>query len=99
MTNLTSGGNIPQLVALVQLGVLIPYCNLLDSKDWKTIVVVLDGLNNILNAAQKMGEVEKVALMIEELGGLDKIESLQTHENGSVYQKAMLMIDRYFSDV
>lgn len=98
ITNLTSGGTVPQLALLVQLGVLTPFCNLLESKDWKCVLVVLDGLSNILNAAEKMGEVDRVALVIEEVGGLDKLEALQAHENENVYQKAVHMIDTFFSE-
>ncbi|XP_076663446.1 karyopherin subunit alpha [Andrena cerasifolii] len=98
VTNLTTGGTVQQLAQLVQLGVLAPFCSLLDAKDWKTVVVVLDGLTNILNAAEKMGEAERVAIMIEEIGGLDKLEGLQHHETEQVYQKAMAMIDTFFSE-
>ncbi|XP_031826535.1 karyopherin subunit alpha [Nomia melanderi] len=98
VTNLTSGGSVQQLAQLVQLGVLVPFCNLLEAKDWKTVIVVLDGLNNILNAAEKMGEVDRVAIMIEEVRGLDKLEALQQHDVDQVYQKAMAMIDTFFSD-
>ncbi|CAG5106948.1 Similar to KPNA2: Importin subunit alpha-1 (Homo sapiens) [Cotesia congregata] len=98
VTNLTSGGTVEQLVILVQNGVLTPFCNLLDAKDYKTVMVVLDGLTNILNAADKMGQIESIAIMIEENGGLDKLEALQNHENEKVYQKAVAMIDAFFSE-
>ncbi|XP_046751623.1 importin subunit alpha isoform X2 [Diprion similis] len=98
VTNLTSGGSIQQLALLVQLGVLTPFCTLLEAKDWKTVLVVLDGLKNLLNAAQKMGEVDRVAILIEEVGGLDKLEALQHHENVQVYQQAMVLIDTFFSE-
>ncbi|XP_056633530.1 importin subunit alpha-5-like [Diorhabda carinulata] len=98
VTNFTSGGTISQLAKLVELGALKPLCNLLNSKDQKTVIVVLDGLNNILNAASKMGEVEKVAIMIEECGGIDGIEALQTHDNEKIYEKALNLIENYFSD-
>lgn len=98
VTNFTSGGTIPQLAKLVELGAIKPMCNLLNSKDFKTVSVVLDGLNNILTAAQKLGETEKVAILVEECGGLDLIESLQSHENEKIYEKALSIIENYFSE-
>lgn len=95
---MTSGGTVQQLAILVQMGVLAPFCNLLDAKDYKSVVVVLDGLTNILSAAEKMGEVERIAIMIEEVGGLDKLENLQHHENEQVYQKSMAIIDSFFAE-
>ncbi|KAF2879179.1 hypothetical protein ILUMI_26997 [Ignelater luminosus] len=98
ITNYTSGGTSEQIAKLVQMGAIKPMCNLLNSKDWKTVIVVLDGLTNILNAAQKAGEVERVAIMIEECGGLDLLEALQAHDNEQVYEKSLSMIENFFSE-
>jgi len=99
ITNLTSGGNVQQIAFIVQCGVLKPFCDLLESKDWKCVSIVLDGLHHILSAAEKLGETDRVALMVEEADGLDKLEALQAHENEQIYQKASSMIDAFFSEV
>merc|ERR1712168_1212828 len=98
VTNLTSGGSVQQIVHLCGEGVLKPFCDLLAAKDDKTVGVVLDGVSNILATAEKLSEVDKVAMMVEECGGLDKIEQLQAHENEVIYHKALSIIENFFPD-
>lgn len=96
ISNLTISGNKTQVAYLVQQGVIPPFCNLLSCKDTQVIQVVLDGLNNMLKMAGT--EVEAVAAIIEEYGGLDKIEALQNHENVEIYKLAYEIIEQYFND-
>lgn len=56
----------------------------------------MDGINNLLKLAGQ--ELETITSMIEECGGLDKIESLQNHENVEIYKLAYEIIEQYFSD-
>ncbi|GFR97834.1 importin subunit alpha, partial [Elysia marginata] len=97
VTNLTSGGTVEQISTLVGCGVIKPMCDLLESKDAKLLMVVLDGILNILDAADKVSQAEPICVIVEECQGLDKIEHLQSHENNQVYKKALDIIDKFFS--
>jgi len=98
ITNITSGGAIEHMVYLCQNGGIPAMCEMLSCRDWRTTLTVLDGLDNILKGAQEVGQQEKVAIAIEECGGVDKIEQLQSHDNNTVYTKAYMLIDQFFSD-
>lgn len=80
---------------LIQQNVIPPFCNLLTVKDAQVVQVVLDGLSNILKMAED--EAETIANLIEECGGLEKIEQLQNHENEDIYKLAYEIIDQFFS--
>ena len=69
-------------------------CGELAAKDDKTVLSVLDGIANILAT----DETDKVAMMVEEFGGLHRIKQLQSHENELIYLKALDIIEKFFPD-
>ena len=75
-----------------------PLCDLLVVNDTKIVMVILDALSNILEASQRTNNLDQVSMMIEECDGLDKIESLQQHENSDVYQLSLAIIEKYFAE-
>ncbi|XP_058013898.1 importin subunit alpha-8 [Ahaetulla prasina] len=97
VANITMGGTVQQVVSMIRAGVLKPLLNLLSIKDSNTLLVILDSLTSFFRTAEKLGETEKLALLIEELEGVEKIEALQTHENNLIYRTALALIEKYFS--
>ncbi|XP_013878949.1 importin subunit alpha-8 [Austrofundulus limnaeus] len=98
VTNFTCGGTAEQVVQLVQSGALEAILDLLQVNDAKVILIILEAINNIFTAAGKLGETKKLSLLIEELGGLERMELLQSHENDLVYQAAQNLIETFFSN-
>lgn len=89
---------------LVAQGSIKPLCDLLICPDPRIVTVCLEGLENIL----KVGEADKemglngginiYAQMIDDCEGLDKIENLQSHDNNDIYEKAIKILEKYWSD-
>lgn len=105
ITNATSGGSIEQVEYLVECGAIQALCGLLHVVDNKMIQVAMNGLENILKAGQVQtaqpgfeDSNNKYAAIVEECGGLDKIEYLQSHENPEIYQRAYNLIEKYFGN-
>jgi len=101
ISNATSGGTPKQIKYLVEQKCIKPLCDLLDAKDSRIITVALEGLENILRVgqeeAQKSGQpVSEYGQIIDQEGGLDKIEQLQNHQMNEIYEKAMKIIQKYF---
>lgn len=97
ITNLTSGGTIEQITYIANHGIVPILCNLLTVRDSKVTLVILDGLKNILDCGKKIDQLQAICDLIEECGGLDKIETLQQSENEKVYQAALHIIEEFFS--
>eukprot|EP01113_Clastostelium_recurvatum_P047510 TRINITY_DN848_c0_g1_i1.p1 TRINITY_DN848_c0_g1~~TRINITY_DN848_c0_g1_i1.p1 ORF type:complete len:535 (-),score=139.79 TRINITY_DN848_c0_g1_i1:316-1920(-) len=103
ISNATSGGTPEQICFLVAQGCLRPLCDLLVSSDARIITVALEGLENILKVGERqaqddpnMGGTNQFANMIEEVGGLDRIEDLQHHHNQEIYDKAVSIVETYY---
>ena len=93
---------VPQQVKyLVAQGCLKPLCDMLSGQDSKIVQVILDGIDNILSVGQE--EVHngsslenEYSIMLEDIGALDAIISLQNHAHEAVYFKSKSIIDKYY---
>lgn len=93
--NLTSHGTLKQINFLRHSRFLKPYTDLLESEDDDTVILVLEGLRKILDAA----ETDTFAEIVEDCGGLDKIRAIQCHENDIIMEMSMNMVEVYFVHV
>uniref|UniRef100_A0A8D2DPD7 Importin subunit alpha n=1 Tax=Sciurus vulgaris TaxID=55149 RepID=A0A8D2DPD7_SCIVU len=98
VANFATGATVDQLFVLVHSGVLGPLLHLLSVPDVRTVLIILDVLSYILQTAEKLGEKESLCLLIEELGGIDRIEALQLHENRQISQAALNIIEKHFGE-
>ena len=66
------------------------------------LAVALEGLENILSAGEKNFKTENgenyFAIVMETQGCIDDLEQLQQHPNHNIYQQALKIIYKYFSD-
>eukprot|EP00892_Ulva_mutabilis_P006136 jgi/Ulvmu1/3895/UM018_0116.1 len=102
ISNATSGGDPTQIQQLVQYGCIPPLCDLLRVMDPRVVQVALEGLKNILSAAEKLRSLpgsngENVyAVILEDAGGLDLLENLQNHSSDEISAKAVEILSTFF---
>ncbi|KAI3823014.1 hypothetical protein L1987_10617 [Smallanthus sonchifolius] len=82
-----------------------PMCNLLTSDDLHTVHVVLDALENILKSspttllggyACRTGSVNFHATLVTSFKGKENIESLLSHINEEIKEKAIFIVKGYW---
>ncbi|KAI3968641.1 hypothetical protein MKX01_028791 [Papaver californicum] len=103
ITNASSGAVPEQIRYLVEQGCITPLCDLLTCTDSRTAMICLKGLENILRVGESDNELGKnngdniYAEMIDDCGGLDKIEALQSHDNNDIYEMSVHILETYWS--
>ncbi|XP_072319477.1 importin subunit alpha-1-like [Eucyclogobius newberryi] len=97
ISNFTSGGTGEQVSYLIQCHALPMLVKHLSTKDSQITLIILESIVNILQMAEKTGESDKLHLIFEEVGGIDKLEELQNHSNEAVYLLSLNIITRFFS--
>ena len=82
-------------------GALNALTAILDCDDPKTLIVAMEGIKAFLAKGQESflnenGE-NTFANQLELCGGVDKIENLQMHHNHNVYEKAVKLLETFYS--
>jgi hypothetical protein len=79
-----------------QTGLIPLLCQNLEFYDVKTTLMVLDIIDNLLMAGERLGLGEDYRVLLDENDGVDLIASLQTHVNDDIYRRSVEIIDTYF---
>ena len=100
LSNSTAQATPEQIKALVEKGIFQAIGSVLESRDPRTLVVALEGINFILKCGQEhlLNEhgSNPMVVVAEQCGLVDKIEQLQLVKNQKVYEKAIEILEKYF---
>ncbi|KAG7215611.1 hypothetical protein INR49_022137 [Caranx melampygus] len=100
LSNITAG-NQQQVQAVIDAKLVPMIIHLLDKGDFGTQKEAAWAISNLTISGRKDqmadDEAETIANLIEECGGLEKVEQLQNHENEDIYKLAYEIIDQFFS--
>jgi importin subunit alpha-1 len=92
--NIAAGGNDSHVVSIVFFGAIEGLCENLGGPDTDIILTVLNTLENILKVGERQGKAYDC--LVDEAGGVEKIENLQQHRCDAIYMKSRLIIEKYF---
>jgi hypothetical protein len=95
IANIASSGTPAHTQQLAAEGAVAPLCEMLGMGDARVVKVVLEALEMMLQLDAANGSNE-FTVHIDEVGGLDKIEALQQHENTDIYEMAVRLIETYY---
>ncbi|GAU12521.1 hypothetical protein TSUD_182340 [Trifolium subterraneum] len=101
LSNATFNATDEQIKYMVNLDYIKPLCDFLVCSDSRIVTACLKGLENIL----KVGEAEKssgntryanlYAQMIDDVGGLENIKNLMSHDDTKISEKAVKIIKSF----
>lgn len=97
ISNLATGGKAPHLSMLVEAGTIKHICDLLDAGDTRVTTIAMEALEALLKTLAGSKKYN-IVQMIDEADGINRIEQLQEHSSNAIYQKAVSMIDTYFTE-
>jgi importin subunit alpha-1 len=97
ISNVLTGGSDGQVAHLVGQGAIAAMASVLDiPSEGRMVIVALDAIDNILTVSERKGY--SYGLLFDECGGIEKVETLQTHNDQKIYEKAIEILDRYFGE-
>ncbi|XP_037784719.1 importin subunit alpha-3-like [Penaeus monodon] len=94
LCNMASGGTEEQISMLISLGAVSSFCHLLKSQDMALVMLGLEAVSNVFTKSQNE---EATARLVEGVGGLETLRSLQSSQDPKVAQTASTLLSLFFS--
>lgn len=95
VANICTLGTEIQVQCFVEFQSLETLCNVLNVRnEAKMILVALDAIQSILTVGDKFDRPYKI--LMDECGGIDSLEELQTHPEEKIYEKCCQLIEVFF---
>ena len=94
IANVCTGGNSDVVAKIVNLGALEALVSLMEVSDTTIVCTVLDATHGILSKAEIGSQYD---VLLDSLDGVEKIENLQNHSSNEIYNKAIKIIEDFFS--
>jgi hypothetical protein len=97
ISNIATGGKHKHITCLIEHGAISPLCDLLMVGDVRLLSLAMDSIEALFKTMKNQSnDIEKLVKLIDEAGGIDKLENLQEHENEEIYQKSIRILETYF---
>lgn len=99
LSNATHKGAPEEIKKMFDIGIFDIFVEMLDTQDSKTLQVVLEAINNILKCGEQFFEFDGENIFLvkfDQLGGMQKLEKLQMHQNQEIYDRAFKIMEKYF---
>lgn len=97
-----SAHHATRATTLVQLGAIPAMVGMLDVNDAAMQKLMLEAVGTLLSAGAMLssskGGDNPFLVPFDEAEGVDKLESLQSHHNEDVYEKAVELLEKYFGE-
>jgi len=99
LANAVVGGTPEQVGYLVQEGAIQGLCSVLNVTDVQVVETVLDAVEAILKVGKNGADertLQYFTTVVEQCGGLEKIEELQDDQCEAIYNRAVRILKGYF---
>jgi hypothetical protein len=90
--------NIKQIWYFIKIGVIKNLCEILNINDYDIMIRCIYSLKKLLEISRQFDTkmYECVIISIEKNGGLDKLEQLQEHQNNTIYENVLYILENFF---